>query len=170
MKSCMHRSSSFDGSHDQGINGEQLHCFYFGEEKQKDNSLHFSRTKNSFGDKINANRVRFSSVLVTAVETRPRTRTEDKPNLYWTANEIATLRLQQSLEDSLNTKAGSSSGSLLRRKQGEIEHELFLRSRANVDALERRIDYSNSSPRMVVLEEEYGPHLLCPSLDCEWLQ
>jgi len=153
MKSCMHRSSSFDGSHDQGINGEQLHCFYFGEEKQKDNSLHFSRTKNSFGDKINANRVRFSSVLVTAVETRPRTRTEDKPNLYWTANEIATLRLQQSLEDSLNTKAGSSSGSLLRRKQGEIEHELFVRSldaadfhnksftvhdRANVDALELR--------------------------------
>jgi len=49
-------------------------------------------------------RVTFSSCLVTAVKTRPRTRTEEKPNLYWTANEIASIRCHEQGKDEKEAK------------------------------------------------------------------
>ena len=128
-----------------------------------------------------SNRVRFSAVLVTAVETRPRTRTEEKPTLYWTAKEIASLRLRQSIEDLSN---GPGKGYVKRKHciQGEGgDHDDLLRSldttaklrttsqcAANVSRKHPEYfgyEKSFSQNALVCLDEENGPHLL----DCEWL-
>ena len=126
-------------------------------------------------------RVRFSSILVTAVETRPRTLTDDKPNLYWTSDEIKSLRLQQPGHD-LMRNAGSSNRTKKSLIAEEVKgrdplfvapHELInLRLkrytlRGKKDTRKRRKKHfefgkHSSQSTNVAVEEENGPHLLSP--------
>jgi hypothetical protein len=137
-------------------------------------------------------RVTFSSCLVTAVKTRPRTRTEEKPNLYWTANEIASIRCHEQGKDEKEAKFSNDldESDLRYRTERRDYHEISIRlplemedvswessksilqDREGTDnlPLERclKSDESVLSPILVAVadEEEKGPHLLglLPSL------
>jgi hypothetical protein len=125
-------------------------------------------------DESSPNRVRFSTRLVTAIETRPRTQTEEKPNLYWTAKEISSLRRQQQSEKQKSPKKRSSN------HEEERDHNVSTRSlNTNDDASKRRHDSKEGNRRRrrehaasdevssealdatnIEFEEESGPHLL----------
>lgn len=137
-------------------------------------------------------RVTFSSCLVTAVKTRPRTRTEEKPNLYWTANEIASIRCHEQGKDEKEAKFSNDldESDLRYRMERRDYHEISIRlplemedvswessksilqDREGTDNLSFELclksDESVLSPILVAVtdEEEKGPHLLglLPSL------
>jgi hypothetical protein len=126
-------------------------------------------------DERSPNRVRFSTRLVTAIETRPRTQTEEKPNLYWTANEISSLRRQQQSEKQKSAKKRSSN------HEEDRDHDVSARSFNTADDASkpkvetkgrgnRRRRRDHAAPDDVSsevldsinneFEEESGPHLL----------
>jgi len=126
-------------------------------------------------DERSPNRVRFSTRLVTAIETRPRTQTEEKPNLYWTANEISSLRRQQQSEKQKSPKKRSSN------HEEERDHNVSARSLNTADDASKRKQETkgggnrrrrrdHAAPDDVSsevldsinneFEEESGPHLL----------
>ena len=177
------------------INCDELQCYnYFENETQIARACYSScvdsPSNRSCSDNSSPNRVRFSSVLVTAVKTRPRTRTEDKPKLYWTADEIAFLRLQQSMEaKSTRSDVNYKRSKCSLREEEEREHDLFGRSRDSpvVHNVEFKVrDRSNEGTRQMrfesgelpqrssdkvprAVDEEEGPHLLAPLIECEWI-
>ncbi len=134
-------------------------------------------------DESSPNRVRFSTRLVTAIETRPRTHTEEKPNLYWTANEISFLRRQQQSEKKSAKKRSSN-------HEEERDHNVSARSLNAADVTCKRFSNTNdakdggrrrrrdraasdegSSETIDAVnnevEEESGPHLLG---HLEWME
>lgn len=139
-----------------------------------------------------SHRVRFSSCLVTAVKTRPRTRTEEKPNLYWTANEIASIRCHEQGKDEKEMQfsnaidesdfrcrtEGRDYNDVSIRLPFEMEDVSWYSSRSILQGREGtdnlsvehfiQSDESDPSPITVAMadEEEKGPHLLglLPSL------
>ncbi len=195
MKTCSHCDSSINcvGDDENCTTCGDFQFYCLGDERRSKSSYYCSHVIASslpqlrcpLGQSKN-NRVRFSSVLVTSVETRPRTLTEEKPNLYWTANEIASLRYEQFTEECVDNSGEIPSGKDYKGVEDEEDHEIFLRSRHLEDnccnhftdvsdhGRQHHDDYyyeSGSSPTMVVpFDEECGPHLLSPSLDCEWVQ
>lgn len=143
------------------------------------------------------NRVRFASVLVTAVETRPRTLTEDKPMLYWSAAEIALTRRQVLMQEDSPTRTDDDDdcdrrNHSCRGEEEEREHDAvgrscdnysahvehrngsIMRDRANEDTYQRQLERCESSQclseNIETGDEEKGPHLLAPLLDSEWME
>jgi len=169
-----------------------LGCYCLGNERRNKESCFYSQIMESSlpqfrcaHNKTKNNRVRFSAVLVTSVETRPRTLSEDKPNLYWTANEIAKLRNQQYVGELMENAEDMPSIGAYKEEQGE-EHETFFRSRRlEVDCWNHCTDSSDNARQcsvdiyyeadsgpnnLIPFDEEHGPHLLGSSLDCDWVQ
>lgn len=175
-----------DGTYDDSICTMYLKDENFGKKK------HRGETKNFYSSPMlpfsehngcNTNRVRFSSVLVTAVETRPRTRTEDKPDLYWTSDEIASLRLQRSIAEFSDTAARSypnPSSPVQQESEGRDSSlrslEMFsvgckyriIQCETNEEIKESHPEYLDCGKTSFVPEEN-GPHLLGLLLECEWL-
>lgn len=177
---------SIDGTYDDSICSMYLTDENFGSKKQRGETKNFySSPILSFSEHngCNTHRVRFSSVLVTAVETRPRTRTEEKPNLYWTSDEIASLRLRRSVAEYTDTAATRSYPNPISPVQQEGEgRDSSLRSpeMSSVGCKHRSIkcetnkESTKSHPeyldhgRASFVPEENGPHLLGLLLECEW--
>lgn len=172
--------------------GDLQSAFCFGIISNDNNSLTSdpkveTPSKSTERDKCNPNhRVRFSSRLVTAVKTRPRTRTEEKPNLYWTANEIASIRSHHQCEEEQEdcSKDIDSSGYFRCRSEGRDYHDVSIRLPLETEddswkgsraLLQDREDIENMSSEHAVKsaeiissrptfstidDEENGPHLL----------
>ncbi len=194
MKPYTHCDPSIDFASDDEYSTAcgDLECYYLGNESRNQRSYLCSQAMASSLPQLRCalnknknNRVRFSAVLVTSVETRPRTLSEDKPNLYWTANEIAELRNQQYVGEMMENADDMPSKGAFHEEQG-AEHETFFRSRhlevgccnhlgdSRGNTRQRSADLfyeADSAPANIIpLDEEHGPHLLGSSLECDWVQ